>query len=644
MSFSAEIKDFLGAAKGVYGAIDDAQNSKQRRAYMQAQTDKLNYDLNDPTAKEQKKANLAATKASTAATMRAVNDPYRDKKAQAEIDALKQRTDYYYAQNSGLIADERKRLSAPPSNPVADSIAAPPARLKPAIGVQPPAPATPAPPAAPAVGPQASLLDEEPQEGMQPAAFAANGGMVQKFEGGGMVDEDVDPDDEDDILAPAVGSTDVSAQSRTDQPAPTDSGSGAEAVSAGLKYGLTQVGHTGIPTAVRSRRLQALYRGVGKAPAEDMAAIYKKIDPNNEMGESERNMHALSAIYRYKMNAGDEQGAQRAAFQMLQHYRFASQRYAAIAAAAAEQGDLDGAAKAAMKAYANIPDGKGLKVAKNEKGQLTYSVIDEATGKVTSQGIATPQQLAAHAMGVAEKGFDQFLLSAAGQRAAAATGAGRSGGKSGGAPKETDKEKALASLDQAYTKAFPAKGDQPMLNPDEERVVKGNAYRVYTTNPGLTHDEAMDVTKRLISPNKQNPDEVGFASKKLEDGEGYLVKVGKGAPLRISEQDFDSMASIRAAKLEELKKGKKDSGPGFIRESIDAAGKYVSNKADEFVRDNPETVARTKSAINTGVRAIGDATDWVKRKAPEAAGAITDMAIGGPSGFAARQIKRRLED
>ena len=147
-----------------------------------------------------------------------------------------------------------------------------------------------------------------------------------------------------------------------------------------------------------------------------MDGIRKKVDPHNELGEDQRNIASLSAVYQYKLRQGDPQGAQRAAFSLLQNYRLASQRYAVISDAA-KTGTIDARAKAAMKAYANISDGKDFKIWNAPDGQLNYSFADDKTGKTITQQIASPQQLAAVAMGVETKGFEDFLLQQAGTTA-----------------------------------------------------------------------------------------------------------------------------------------------------------------------------------------------------------------------------------
>jgi hypothetical protein len=152
-------------------------------------------------------------------------------------------------------------------------------------------------------------------------------------------------------------------------------------------------------------------------PAE-MDAIRKKVDPHNELGEDQRNIASLSAVYQYKLRQGDPQGAQRAAFSLLQNYRLASQRYAVISDAA-KTGTIDARAKAAMKAYANISDGKDFKIWKAPDGQLNCSFADDKTGKTITQEVTSPPQFAAAAMSIATKGFEDFLLQQAGTTAGA---------------------------------------------------------------------------------------------------------------------------------------------------------------------------------------------------------------------------------
>lgn len=598
MSFAAEVKDFLGAAQSTYKMLDDAEYSKFRRAYMKAQTDKLNYDLNDPTAKAQKEANLAATRANTAATIQSTNDPLRDKVRLAQIEA------------SNSTAEERRARAA------AWARAGQPQPEEDVLGGYTPQRAvTPRP----AIG-----GDPNSSEG-----YYARGGLVQKFADGGVVeDEDLDPADEDDVAPPVTPAvtprvTDMSAQRR-----PQISKEAAhDAVEAGLKHGVEQLGPTGgVPSPVRQQRLQALARGAGAAPVADMNAIYKKIDPNNEMGESERALNALSAVYQHKLRKGDPQGAQRTAFAMLQHYRLASQRYAAIAAAAAENGDIDGAAKAAMKAYANIPDGKGLKVSKGADGQLTYSVIDEQTGKTVNQGIASPQQLAAAAMGVATKGFDSFLLDAAGQRAATRGAVG--GSRTGGGPKPKEAEDLRNATGQVIDDfAAKAKEAGKDITDDQIKAMKNASYHISRSND-LTPDEAFSAARTFITapePAKDKDGKVGarpFEIKRDEDsGKNRIMFGDSGREIELSDAELRPLIVLRQKAQKEIAskstepKGKSygDYAADAGRAAIGAVGDAVDwAKSDLEKAGQTEFGARAKSAIGAIGRAATDAYEWAK--------------------------------
>jgi hypothetical protein len=151
--------------------------------------------------------------------------------------------------------------------------------------------------------------------------------------------------------------------------------------------------------------------GVQSAPA-DMTKLKDAIDPDHQMGESTRNLAAIGALYQFKMNKGDTDGAACVAFRMIQHYRVASQKYEILAACASYSGAVDTTCRAAMKAYANFPDGKNFTVAKTPDGQLQFSFTDDH-GNMISRGIEPADKLAAAAMGFAQAGFDKTLAAAA---------------------------------------------------------------------------------------------------------------------------------------------------------------------------------------------------------------------------------------
>lgn len=551
MSFSQEIRDFLGASQSVMKSFSESNYKGALQKQSEMTTKKIESDMEE--------------------------DPLDQENKQLRNQALRQRM--------AIAADNQKLIRAaqqPQESPVAQTIAAPAARA-----------------AIPALPPQ---VTEEPV-----GTGYANGGLVQKFANGGLVEDD---DLEDEYAPPpAIGPTDVSARGRTPMPAARPQE--ADAVSDALKYGVATLGAPGaVPQPARRARLQAYARGAGAAPVEDMLAIYKKIDPKGEMGESERNLNAINAVYRFKMNSGDAEGAKRTAFSMLQHYRQASQRYAAIAAAAAEGGHVDAAAKAAMKAYANIPDGKDLKIWKSKDGQLNYSMKDES-GQEVSSGIASPQQLAAAAMGVATQGFDNYLLQAAGERIANPKGAvGGKAAEGADVPKVKDQselqDQVASHVDKYVEKAkADPKNKGKEITDDEVSSMKNVMFHIRRNND-VTDDEAFKSAQTFITaPEPKKGEKAPFKVTRDEDG-SRTIKFANGRTLELPESDYLPMAAARGAALKEAedraKKPKEDSYGDKAGRAM-KAGLDLAGEAGAAVKAGGEAIG---GAIGRGASAIGD--------------------------------------
>jgi hypothetical protein len=383
-----------------------------------------------------------------------------------------------------------------------------------------------------------------------------------------------------------------------------------------------------VRTPGRSRALQAYAQGAGAADATDMQAAQKAVDPKSEMGESERNLAALSAVYQFKMGRGDVVGAQRAAFSMIQYYRQASQRYAAIAAAAAEHGDVTGAAKAAMKAYSNIPDGKDFKVTAAKGGKLSYSFTDEKTGKVVSQGIADPAQMASAAMGVARNGFDQFLLAAAGERAPKTTKKGAVDPDAGLKPSDAKNvDKAIGdNLDKVYPETGPDDKPNPKYDASKAEAWRVGAYQIQSANPGLHPRQAIKAANDIMFG--VDPKDLKATPFEIEDGEDGKKKIkfeATGTEITMTSKQLAPLMVQRGIELKrraaEAEKTKKDGAEeGALskmgRAAVDGAGAavvWVKAVVEKAGKQYPEAAARAKSAVSAVGRAATDAKDWVEK-------------------------------
>lgn len=193
-----------------------------------------------------------------------------------------------------------------------------------------------------------------------------------------------------------------------------------EAVMEGVNFALQEAGlakGAAVQDPDRAAKMSAYLRGAGAAPQSLINQAYDAVDPDHKLPEGERTMAALASVYDYYLNKNEPEKAKAAASSIIQYQRRLAGTYASIAQAAAEGGDIDKALEASVRAYAAVPDGKGLNAKKLENGSYALEFTDEATGKVTSKTVATPQQIGAWAMNVTPSTYDNLIMEAAGMRA-----------------------------------------------------------------------------------------------------------------------------------------------------------------------------------------------------------------------------------
>jgi len=420
------------------------------------------------------------------------------------------------------------------------------------------------------IGP--STMSEEPAVDPFPAGSEYNpGGM---YADGGLVD-----DEEDDALpeeamptqgvlptAPAPmsaqppmgGPTDVSARQRTDPSFRGIEGIIApgvvnDAVKAGMTFGARESGLANSGAIASPRTLavaKQIAQGAGGLSEEEMKAAKAAVDPEGKLTESQRNMAALGSVYQYWANQGDGRKAEKVAFQMLQYYRNASQRYAAIAAKAAEGGNVDLATKAALRAYQNVPDGNDMHMEVGQDGQIIYQLTGP-NGETIRKGVATPQQLAASAMGMATGGFDKALLSAAGAREQAEGGKGAVGGKgktqtaSDRAKEEETAMGAVNALKESWTKDEKNKGKEPDETMWEQM---GNVATHIMQGNKVTSKEAARAADLLINPGRTDKTKADFKLSMGDDGVN-TIKFNNGLKINLDDDQLEQIQNARAARI-----------------------------------------------------------------------------------------------
>ena len=304
------------------------------------------------------------------------------------------------------------------------------------------------------------------------------------------------------------------------------------------------------PNAVLAR---AYMQGHGGLNDDEMAAAKKAVDPEGKMTDGQRNMTALGSVWQYWQNKGDPEKAGRVAFQMLQHYRNAAQRYAAIAAHANEKGDLPLAAQATMRAYQNVPDGKDMSIEVNPDGGYFYHLTGPK-GEDIANGIATPQQLGSAATGLASGGFDQALLTAAGQAEKAKEA------KAPAPPKASDRlnmEKLVGGHVDKFVSDWNDKSAKEGKTPEEKAAapteyvaeLHGATQGLMQHNPDMNGAQAVRAAHMLLQPGSKDPEKMDFKITKGKEGEDPTVDFGGKFKAKVPQALLSNFENSRAARI-----------------------------------------------------------------------------------------------
>lgn len=611
MSFSAEMKDFLSAYKtgqSINASRTDQDYKEQQTASAKSKMDRDNDPDTLKLAHDQAQATLDSTKQRMGISAAARGDASTRLKDSLQTSAL-----------SREIAQERLKQLKAAGQPVATGTGL----YQPGMvgGAAPVAPGAPV-----------------PQQGALPIGPSTLDTSEDAYADGGLVDDATDDgaDEEQGALPleaeptqgqmPAGAPTDVSARSRgvprglegIISPQLVD-----DARREGMTWGIEKAGlhqQGALKTPAQQRKAQQIAQGMGGLSEEEMSAAKQAVDPEGKLTESQRNLAALGSVYQFWANKGEPDKARRVAFQMMQYYRGASQRYAAIAAKAAEGGNMDLATKAALKAYANVPDGKDLEIAPNPDGGLMYTYTDDK-GDTIAKGIATPQQLASSAMGLATGGFDKALMTAAG--AQQDTGAVKTGGKpqsSGDRAKEA--ETVGGEIDKLKT-AWQAKNKDKPVDEEQWNEIGNVAQHIYQQNPKATANEVTRAAHAMLSMG-DDPEKPAFKIKPGEEGKPSTVDFGGKLKVQLDDQQLESILNSRAQKVktatDKISSDMEDSEkPGFVDKAATAAsniGGILAKDAGKFAGEvkgaiPDELAARGGSAVEAGGRALNDAIKMV---------------------------------
>jgi hypothetical protein len=614
MGFAAEIKEFLGAAKDTWKLMSDSDYKAAQTKYTDVKTAETQKEMDDPLNQKMKEAKLAHELATTANIGKGA--PLSEWQRFLMKEAAKPKEESGPSTLAGAV---NTVYGGKPAAPRSDD-------------------------ASPTVWGGSVVIpgNENPYGGSH-----AKGGLVRKFAVGGVVDDaDVAPNDDEDEGAlppqaiPTAGTGLPVPQQRrpavgavpTPRPRPPE----LEAISDGLKYGLTQIPEDNMAVGMgqqRTRAMRAMAQGAGGAPPNEMLKIYRKIDPKGEMGESERNMHALQVVYQFKKNQGDSEGAAKAAFQMLQNYKTAAVQYSALAKAAIDGGHVDEGLKLAMKAYAHVPDGNDMKLYKGKDGSINWEAKDKE-GNPISGGIATPDEIGTAAARLATPGQYENLLVQAVSGAkvkgmSAGAGAGGKGedeevpGAAGGGFKTSKpseyKELKQEQIDKSVNDWHDAMKNDPKskgveLTPKELASTKNMLFHLRANNQ-ITDDEGLRRIQTIVTspdPAKKG-DPLPFRTAENKEARTQTIQFPDGGELTIPNTQIGMFKQARAEHFKEVEKAAKEAADRANRPGGFAdAWEGVMAHREKARAETKELIEGAKSAYDTStVKAVGGAAGRV---------------------------------
>lgn len=426
--------------------------------------------------------------------------------------------------------------------------------------------------------------------------------------------------DEGPIPAPRYeGTSQGNKEEDTDDPFEQ----GRRAVRDGMKYAMQKSGASQ-PEAVQSPEMQRAReryaRGYGAGDQQIIRQITDLIDPDKKMPPAARNLRAIGKVYQYYLDNGEYEKAQAAAGQMAMAYKQEAQRFKAIAGAAARDGDLDTAAKAAMAAYANVPTGMDLSIQPTEDGAYEVTVTDMQSGKEVSQKLLSPRDMAAAAMQMESTSFEEEILNAAGAKATEFTRSNIKGtGEVGGA---IDEAMDAVISDPEQFAEFNPEVAEALKSPKTRRAVRDIAMEI-----GSIEENGSDPQKALF-------DAIGmldFDPQMGEDGQ----RANWGEPFKaekIKNSDYwlitrgDEKIRVRSGTMRKIEK---------LRDTMGNELRASEVKAKESAETRAAAKEKLRSAAKSAAGLFGvqnENTIPSRGMAPEAIPSIAPLPPQGGGG------------
>ena len=154
----------------------------------------------------------------------------------------------------------------------------------------------------------------------------------------------------------------------------------------------------------KRRQMERFVRNADAPTQAEMEQTFKAVDPEGKLDMEQKMLRAMTIKRDFWLAEGRPDMANMAAANILAYSKKSAQTFGALAMARIAQGDYIGAAQIMTRAYAVIPDGKGLMVAPNVKDPskpptgdnligFDYQVVDRATGQTIDKGMASKEDM-----------------------------------------------------------------------------------------------------------------------------------------------------------------------------------------------------------------------------------------------------------
>jgi len=389
-----------------------------------------------------------------------------------------------------------------------------------------------------------------------------------------------------------------------------------DAAKAGLEDVATRFGLNGaVPDPNKQQRgREAMENGIEAVDPKQLQEVDKAIGPAvSRLTEDQRNMARLAYVYEFFMKNGEQKRARNAAGDLVQTYRMISNRYGAIAKAAGAEGDIDGAVDAAARAYAYIPDGKDLKIQKNEKGGYVFTYVDSSTGKVIEKGVKSPEEVLQIVTKHGLNNFDELVMASGNKDEIGAMNT-RKAAEAKAAPKPLSmKDRAAASkdIDGAWDEQFTdengtvnAGATQKLAGP-----LKSAASGIYAGNE-VSASDALEASMAILAVDPMNPGKTAFkmVGKPNDDkSKGEAIEIG-GRRFMVPPDQFKRLMQIRQKRVDAADNdiAAVKARNAHIRQTNKDAGSFVKAAGDYALGDEKNGGKKSDEPVKTEVQGWWD--------------------------------------